>query len=365
MVEFWRSSFVARTTSAEDAQRIEADGWDGQTFMDSQSLSGDPWVVMGAWAIATKRLKLAIGVTNPLTRHPAVTAAAAAMVQVVSGGRAVLGVGRGDSALAYLGYAPVTLKSFRQTLEVLQTLLRGKEVPFADHHSTADAPSLGTMSLGGRPSATRLQWLPEGLPKVPLDVAATGPKVIEMAATIADQVTFNVGAMPDRISWALDIARSARQRQGLGDENINYGAHLIVICHPDADAVAHSLAGGVTSFARFQVMQGKAVGPKSAADEENFEAIRQGYDMTRHAVQGSNKVKGGGLTSDFLKRFAIVGAPDFCVDRLLKLNALGIQRFVIVGPGYHPEARQGSGSLFLTEVVPAVRAALSAAASLR
>src|SRR5579863_2271206 len=105
-MEFWRSSFVARTTSAEEAQQVEAAGWDGQTFMDSQCLSGDPWVLMGAWAVATKRLKLALGVTNTLTRHPAVTAAAAAMVQAISGGRASLGIGRGDSALAHLGYAP-------------------------------------------------------------------------------------------------------------------------------------------------------------------------------------------------------------------------------------------------------------------
>ena len=51
-------------------------------FMDSQSLAGDPYVKMGAWAMLTDRLKLAPGVTNPLTRHPAVTAAAAAKGRV-------------------------------------------------------------------------------------------------------------------------------------------------------------------------------------------------------------------------------------------------------------------------------------------
>jgi hypothetical protein len=58
-----------------------------------------------------------------------------------------------------------------------------------------------------------------------------------------------------------------------------------------------------------------------------------------------------------------LGPPEYCVEHLLKLNALGIERFVIVGPGYHPEACQGAGSLFFTEVVPVVRAALSAAGS--
>jgi len=58
---------------------------------------------MGSWAAATERLKLCTGVSNPLTRHNAVAAACAATLQAISGGRAVLGIGRGDSALAYLG----------------------------------------------------------------------------------------------------------------------------------------------------------------------------------------------------------------------------------------------------------------------
>src|SRR5579862_4614563 len=98
MVAFWRAGGSMSGTSAEAARKIEAEGWDGQMFMDSQSLSADPYVMMGAWAVATERLKLSTGVTNPLTRHPVVTAAAAASLQALSHGRAVLGIGRGDSA---------------------------------------------------------------------------------------------------------------------------------------------------------------------------------------------------------------------------------------------------------------------------
>ena len=78
----------------------------------------------------------------------------------------------------------------------LQTLLGGGEVAFEPYESSADAPSVGTMSLGARPTASRLEWLTEGMPKVPLDVAATGPKVIEMSAQLAERVTFSLGAIP-------------------------------------------------------------------------------------------------------------------------------------------------------------------------
>ena len=128
MIEFWKAGGSETTASMDAARSVEAEGWDGQMFMDSQSLCADPYVRMGVWAAATEKLKLSTGVTNPLTRHPAVTAAAAATLQSISGGRAVLGIGRGDSALAYLGQAPAGLGVFHRTLSDLQTLLSGGEV---------------------------------------------------------------------------------------------------------------------------------------------------------------------------------------------------------------------------------------------
>ena len=361
MLEFWRAGGSESNTTLDAARSVEAAGWDGQMFMDSQSLGADPYVMMGAWAVATGRLKLSTGVTNPLTRHPVVTAAAAASLQSLSQGRAVLGIGRGDSALAYLGFAPAGLSAFRRTLQDLQTLLSGGEVTFGDHESIADASSINSLSLGDRPTASRLQWLSKELPKVPLDVAATGPKVIEMSAPIAERLTFSVGAIPQRLSWALEIARAARSRQELSNEGISYGAQIIVLCDPDIEAVREMAPSFVAPLARFQVIQGDAAGPKSKSDEDNFAAIRKGYDMTEHGKTISHeKIKGATLTQDFVERFAIIGPPDRCIERLLELLVLGIERFVIVGPGFHPEARADGKSLFASEVMPAVRAAVRA-----
>jgi 5,10-methylenetetrahydromethanopterin reductase len=359
MVEFWRAGGSMNFTSMEAARKIEGEGWDGQMFMDSQSLSADPYVSMGAWAVATQRLKLSTGVTNPLTRHPAVTAAAAASLQSISGGRAVLGIGRGDSALAYLGHAPVRLEAFRKALDALQTLLRGDEIAFGSGESTSDAPALSSMSLGHRPTGCRLKWLPEGMPKVPLDVAATGPKVIEMAAAVAEQVTFSVGASAERISWAISLARDARSRSGLADSGISYGAQIIVVCHRDSRVLREVAPSMVAPLARFQVIQGDAAGPKVQSDADNFSAIRRGYDMTKHDQRISHeKLGGASLSWDFVTRFAIVGSPEKCTERLLELAALGIERFVVVGPGFHPEANAAGPPLFVSEVMPAVRAAI-------
>jgi 5,10-methylenetetrahydromethanopterin reductase len=327
--------------------------------MDTQSIAGDPYVQLGAWAMVTKRLMLSTGVTNPLTRHPVVTAAAAATLQAISGGRAVLGIGRGDSALAHLGYGPVSLLTFRETLRSLQKLLRGDAVEFEFYERSAMAPSVGSLSLGGRPIASRLEWLAADMPKVPLDVAASGPKVIEMSAPLAERVTFSVGAIPERIAWALDLARGARKKEALDEAGISYGAQIIVVCHPDVEVVRQAAASFVAPLARFQVLQTAAAGPKTPSDEANYLAIMRGYDMTRHGEAISDKkVSGSALSWDFVERFAVVGPPDHCIERLLQLVALGIERFVIVGPGLHPEARPGQ-SLFVREVMPGVRAAIS------
>jgi 5,10-methylenetetrahydromethanopterin reductase len=359
MIEFWRAGGSETTASMDAARSVEADGWDGQMFMDSQSLCADPYVRMGVWAAATERLKLSTGVTNPLTRHPAVSSSAATTLQSISAGRAVLGIGRGDSALAYLGHAPASLAVFRRALSDLQTLLSGGEVAFGADDCAAS--SLDTLSLGGRPTACRLQWLPAGIPKVPLDVAATGPKVIEMCAPIAERVTFSVGAIPERMTWALDLARAARGKQGLAEEGISYGAQIIVVCHPDREAVRAAAMNMVAPLARFQVIQGDAAGPQSGSDQENFAAIRTGYDMTRHGSHSHDKIKGAMLSWDFVERFAIVGSPDHCVQRLLELASLGIQRFVVVGPGFHPESAPAGRGLFVREVMPAVRRQLQSA----
>lgn len=353
MLEIWRAGGSNTGATPELARGVEAEGWDGQMFMDSQSLSADPYAQMGAWAAWTERLKLSPGVTNPFTRNLAVSATSIATIQAISQGRAVLGIGRGDSALAYLGYAPVSLAWFEKSLETLQALLSGAEVPFADSGSTTGAaPSHEGLSLGARPEGVRLRWLPEGLAKVPLDVAATGPKVIAMAARIAERVTFSVGAELERMQWALDLARQHEPAAR------SYGAQVIVVCHPDEATAMEVAMHMAPPLARFQVIQGKTVGPADAAMAQNMDAIKDGYDMTKHGVHDAkDRIVGGGMTPEFVKRFAVVGTPDTCIERLLALRAAGLDRFVVVGPGFYPKEWGEAAGLFAREVIPALRGA--------
>jgi alkanesulfonate monooxygenase SsuD/methylene tetrahydromethanopterin reductase-like flavin-dependent oxidoreductase (luciferase family) len=109
-------------------------------------------------------------------------------------------------------------------------------------------------------------------------------------------------------------------------------------------------------LARFQVMQGNAQGPRDGGDG-SYDAIREGYDMRKHGGVSGEKLTHGALSEDFVRNFAVVGTPGRCLDQLLALRALGIDRFVIVGPGFYPAEWGGEAGRFAREVIPALRRA--------
>src|ERR671911_2755 len=181
--EVWTTGIAWPGAVERAAVRAEVAGFDGLAVVDSQNLAGDPWVGLAVAARATEQLHLGTAVTNPVTRHPAVTAAAAVTLQVASVGRFVLGIGRGDSALAHLGRAPAPVATFERYLNVLQAYLRGDEIAFDDlGFHEAVAPPVDTLGLADAPAASRLHFVPPELPKVPVEVAATGPRVLAAAA---------------------------------------------------------------------------------------------------------------------------------------------------------------------------------------
>ena len=94
-MQLWALGVASPRGTADFAAKAEQAGWDGLLVVDSQNLSGDPYVALAMAATSTSSLGLGTGVTNNATRHPAVTASAIASVQKISGGRAALGIGRG------------------------------------------------------------------------------------------------------------------------------------------------------------------------------------------------------------------------------------------------------------------------------
>lgn len=344
--------FVARPThywmmdypmdpSFQFARKYEEAGFDGLLFFDTQNLAPECYTSLAAAARETTTLRLGTGVTNPRTRHAAVTASTFATLQAISGGRAYLGIGRGDSALAHIGYTPSSVTEFEKYLTDLNAYLKGGEVPFA---RDSDIHELG---LGDHPETSRIAWLGD-LSPAPIGVAATGPKVIELAATRADCVDFMLGASAQRIRWGLNVAQSARREAGLGPGPAS--AYINMVVHDDGEQAWQMAVGAITSQARFAAMHGKINGPVPDHAEKTLTDIHDSYNMKEHGQHDP-----GLITREFAHEFGIYGPPAYCVDRLTELVELGISRFILIGGPElaHPVPEvQGMAQRFVDEVLP-------------
>jgi 5,10-methylenetetrahydromethanopterin reductase len=337
MVEIWSAGGPVAGQARSRARRAEEDGFDGLSFGDTQCMSADPFVGLTAAAGVTSRIRLGVGVTNPLTRHPAVAACAIASLQLESGGRAVLGVGRGDSAVSRLGLKVATVGQLRDFLVQLQGYLAGEPMD-------VDRPE------------SRLQWLSsQALPKVPVDVAATGPAVIEVGAQLAERVTFNVGADEKRLRWAIARAREARRDHGGSQESLSLGAYLSVAPHPDPRVAQRLAKGVVAAYAHFSAMPGHPSDLLDPGDADVYKALGERYEGSRHARSDASHTSL--LPGEFIERFAVAGPPEHCIEKLTRLVKLGLHRLAIVGPAADapPEEVATSRRLLADVVLPGVR----------
>jgi 5,10-methylenetetrahydromethanopterin reductase len=327
-MEAWMHTFAFSHRVAQRAREVEAWGFAGLLVADSQNLNADVWVELALAGAATERIGLGPGVTNPVTRHPAVTASAALTLQQETGGRAVLGLGRGDSALAQIGREPVPASELEEALTAVQGYLRGEEVV-----------------LAGTPS--RIRWAGEtGQPKVPVTVAATGPRVIGLAARHAERVDLTVGAEPERVRWAIETARAAAPGR-----DVSLGAFLNVAVHPDRAVARDLVRGSVAIFARFATEGAPETG-LSDVTRTGIERLADGYDESRHGDAAAPHARE--LEDEFIDRFALVGSAEEVLERLAELAELDIERIVVV-PGSldaDPNLVAQSDERFAQEVLP-------------
>ncbi|MDX6581011.1 MAG: 5,10-methylenetetrahydromethanopterin reductase [Solirubrobacterales bacterium] len=295
---------------------------------DSQNLNTEIWVELGLAAASTETLKLGPGVTNPVTRHPSVTASAAATLQVESGGRAVLALGRGDSALRQIGREPVHPSELEEALIAIQAYLRGEP-------ATVDG------------FESRLAWL-EGaeVAKVPVIVAASGPHVIEAGARHAEGVDFTVGAEPERLRWAAETARAA------GSPSL--GAFVNVAVDDDPAVARDLVRGSAAIFARFSA-EGSPDDGLSEVTRAGIESIAATYDESKHGQ--ASAVHSQALDDEFIERFAVAGTADQVAERLAAIGELGIERLVIVPCSLDTpaEALERSNERFAADVLPRLR----------
>ena len=195
-VEFSAIGFCPAFAGADVGRLYEDLGYDIKQFGENHTQSADVFAEMRDAAAATSRIRLLAGPANFVTRDPGVIASGVAAVQVASGGRAICGIARGDSAVMLAGKRPQRHDDLVRDLGFLQTYLGG-----------------GALEFGAERSS--LEWLGD-LPyaPVPVELVCSGPRTIALAAAVADRIGLSVGANPERIRWAMEIIDASLAEHG-------------------------------------------------------------------------------------------------------------------------------------------------------
>jgi 5,10-methylenetetrahydromethanopterin reductase len=210
---------VSRTLAL--AREADEAGFD-TLWVSEDPNSWDAFAVLAAIAGVTERIRLGTAVVNPFLRHPASIAASAATLDRLSDGRAVIGLGRGQSEWLRGGLGIASARPVA-ALEETVALLRQWG---AGEMATSDGPfavpgwrrSIPTVAGGGPP----------------IYLAAMGDQALAAAGRKADGVVFNDLTSMPYMSRAIRIVRDAAKAAGRDPAALRFVARpgLAVVSDP-------------------------------------------------------------------------------------------------------------------------------------
>jgi 5,10-methylenetetrahydromethanopterin reductase len=354
--EYWRMGAdpVPCAEMGRIARELEESGWDGLAVGEAHGILPDPYAVLSAAAAATTTLKVGTAVAVPL-RHPMLAADAMATVQSLSDGRTQFCLGRGDGAVKVLQQKPMPVAEFETYVRRLQGYLRREDVEIDGNVS----------------SMARLAEIDPSLdvPKPPIDIAATGPRTIELAARTADAISFSVGADLERLQRSIDLARQACAAAGRDFDDLELGCFVqLAVVDPDDTTAREAIRGLTLTHARFSGFEPRPT-TEDVTDAEHGEY--------RHAVATMEKVlraPHGGVvrkpgaepgelefypreaaSDELIDRFGIIGPADDCAERLRQIADLGFHRIWVGTKGVGVDLKETNAHRIGREVLPLAR----------
>ncbi len=324
--------------------QIEDAGFDGAGILDSQMICRDTFVTMGMAASATSRLNLFPAVTNPFGRIPSVLAGAAQTVAEIAPGRTKFIIGTGYTSASTIGRRPATLRQMRRCIMEVKSLLAGEAVEYDGMTNRLDFAG----SDGGH--------------GIPILMAASGPRSLELAGEVADGALVLVGYTPGIVGKALEHLEAGAKRSGrtLDDLDVMFAVRT---CVADSTEEARRLARPVATHWAL-LWGGPNWLPYSGLDIPDYEvpqAVRDVYPDLGHAPNWEEAIELTQFVDDEVNgqlcdALGLIGTAEYCTARIQEMARHGVNQLYLM-PCLTFAPPEAEVQAFGNHVIPALAAA--------
>jgi probable F420-dependent oxidoreductase len=286
--------------------QAEASGFEYGWIFDSHVLWLECYPMLTLMATNTANMRLGTCVTNPATRDVTVTSSLFATLNLISGGRMQLGIGRGDSSRRVLGKKPVTVAQLEDSIKDFRNLTAGREIEYE----------------GGK---ARLAWATGGVP--PVWVAGYGPKVLELAGRLGDGVILQF-ADPDLIEWCVSFVKKGAASAGRDPSKIEIMAASPVWVSDDLKVGRERVRWFPALVSNHVVDLVSRYKPEELPPAlTSYIRNRGEYDYLHHCEVDSSNASF--VSDEVTDRFCLLGPAKAHIEKLRALARAGATQFNI------------------------------------
>lgn len=271
-----------------------------------------------AIAMATKKIKVGLGVVNPYTRNPVLTAMESATIDELSGGRLILGIGPSNPRWLERGMnikfeKPLT--AVRDCVAIVRELLSTQKCTYKGHYFSLGPSGVTFGSLAG------IQRFKPIRSRIPIYLGVTGPKMLELAGEIADGVILSLLTTPDYTKMMIESIRKGADRAGRDMSEIDICAYYPMSVSEDSHAAREYVR---PALALLLCVMNTTV--TAGMTEEARRPFLEAYQSALAKGQVPNVPSTVQYVTDALmEKFAVAGTPEECCMKLEKYVAAGVK----------------------------------------
>ena len=329
--------FLSHVESYKEAMRAESQGFSHAWFGDSQMVWADVYQCMALCATHTETIKLGTNVTNPSSRIAPVTAGNFATLNVLAPGRVIMGIGTGNTSRRTLGMPAAKLAELRSHIDVCRGLLNGETVPYQEGERqrmiTFLNPDGGFINVKD---------------SIPVYVAGSGPKTLELAGEIGDGVILFGTVGDSLLKYTLGHIKRGAERAGKRLEDL----YILVLTALHFTKPGESLADLqqavgplVTSECNIFALSVKDPFELPGDIRADLMAFKNAYRTPTAPIETRHLDLYTGYCAEFkpeheplvtdkmIKETTLTGTPEEIRERIRNMQELGVKQVAVAGGG--------------------------------